>query len=1142
MAIKKKKYSFSFLTGASEGSVQTQGQQVNRNSQATGRLSDPDPVYTPAPRLEPLPLPLAQPRQSVWDKIKKFDFKGLGYSAGKEIGTGLQHAASRLGPVRAASSFDTMLARSKNAQASAYGQSEQAREQVNRDYLTANPSNTALSKFGEMLPEIPLWLSGEKAVAMAGKGIVNSVPKLLPYAQKFGKLPGIVQGGLRDAATFGAIVAPSQALQQGTGFNGLLQNEKQLPGVLLGGIGVRGAGKLIGKGITTLKGRSIPNEVQTPPIEVPPLRMLPERPPLGITTPPQRNNVLDRFSTRADTRTPGTEIPQGPTMAARIEAPQSLVPRTTAELRPPLLRNEPAMAANIENPVIARTSVEIPVNTGVLPDTRLKERKFAENVRSSQIATPEIKANLDENKLMYTPISNKETFGKATDIVENDIKSAREMFDSPSKGVSADDVALGEALISKHIREGNNEEANKLIADLAEKLTAAGQAVQAASIFKRLSPEGMLMHARKAINGINKDAVTKQGSKASKVELTPADTKLITDKMKAAQQLPDGREKDVLIGEATQVIANKHPVTLGQKISTIQTMAQLLNPKTAIRNIGGNAGFGLGSENLSQIVGTGVDKVVGSFTGKRTVTLPSLKTQLKSGKAGFKLGVEDALKGINTSGLNTQMDLASSRTFKTGVLSKLETALNLELRAPDRAFYTAAYDDSLRSQLKAYNIKAVKKITEPTDEMKTIADTDGLYKTFQDKNALSDLFSTFKRKLNADKDFGVGDFIIKYAKTPATIIMRGIDYSPAGFIKAAYEASRPLMKQEFNQRAFVQAFSRATVGAGGLVGMGALLHKSGIITGARNADSDVAALQDSQGIGQFKINASALKRFVLAGFNPNASKLQEGDTLVSYDWFAPQAIPIAMGADINANGGKATGLVGTILSGLASGMNTLAEQPLTQGLQTLFGSGGASAAAVKMLEGVPASFVPTLLNQIKQLTDNQKRDTYSPNFIEKTTNLAKSKIPFLEKSLQPKYDVLGKPLETYKDKGNNAFNVFLNPAFVTKYTPSEQAKLAVDSYNETGETKQIPTVVPKYFTLSGTKFVLTSKEYSDIQKTVGEETNKAFGSISSTSNTDSQITAMTKAIEAARIKGKMQVLESRHISYTKSGSSLKLSK
>jgi len=801
-----------------------------------------------------------------------------------------------------------------------------------------------------------------------------------------------------------------------------------------------------------------------------------------------------------------------------------------------------AMAAKIENPVIARTSAESPVNMGALPDTKLKERKFAENVRSSQIATPEIKANLDENKLLYEPITNKETFNKASAEVEKDIVKAREMFDSPSKGVSADDVALGEALISKHIREGNTVEANKLIAELAEKLTTAGQAVQAASIFKRLSPEGMLMYARKVVNGINKDAIAKQGSKAKKVELTAEDTKFISDKMKSAQKLPDGREKDVLVAEAAKKIAEKKPVTLGQKISTIQTMAQLLNPKTAIRNIVGNAGFGFGTENASQIVGTGVDKVLGAFTGKRTVTLPSLKTQLKSGKAGLKLGIEDALKGVNTSGLNTQLDLATTRTFTKGPLSKLETALNLELRAPDRAFYTAAYDDSLRSQLKAYNIKSPTKILEPTNEMKDIADLDGLYKTFQDKNALSDLFSTFKQKLNAGKDFGVGDFIIKYAKTPSTIIMRGIDMSPAGFIKATYEAARPLMKQEFNQRAFVQAFSRAATGTTGLVGMGALLHKSGIITGARNTDPDVAALQDAQGIGQFKINASALKRFVLAGFDPDASKLQKGDTLVSYDWFAPQAIPLAMGADIDENGGKATGLVGTILNGLASGTNTLADQPVVQGLQTLFGSGGASAAVVKLLEGVPASFVPTLLNQIKQLTDNQKRDTYSPNFTEKTTNLAKSKIPILQKSLQPKYDVLGKPLETYKDKGNNAFNVFLNPAFVTKYTPSEQAALAIDTYNKTGETKQIPTVMPKNFTIGGQKFILTPKEYSDIQKTVGEETNKGFGSISSTLDTDRQIEEMTKVIEKARLKGKADLLDSRRIRYTKSGSSIKLNK
>ena len=375
----KKKYSFSFLTGANEGSGTTWGQQVNRNSQATGRLSDPDPVRSaPAPYLPPI-QPI-QPKQSILSKFKAFDIKGLGYSAGKEIGTGLQHAASRLGPVRAASSFDAMLARSKNAQTSAFGKGEQAREQINRDYLTANPSNTALSKFAEILPELPLWLSGEKAVVMAGKGIVNSVPKLLPYAQKFGKLPGIVQGGLRDAATFGSVVAPAQALQQGTGFNGLLQTEKQLPGVLLGGVGVRGAGKLIGKGVTTLRGRSIPNEVGLPPIEPIAPRTLPsavEGPrrygtnmvidsngrPLSrsLETTPQQGNstILSRFE--GEQGTTGIEIPVR-SMASNIENPRiSANTSVRSRIEPPQagLPRARTMAADIETPGSTTASVTV---------------------------------------------------------------------------------------------------------------------------------------------------------------------------------------------------------------------------------------------------------------------------------------------------------------------------------------------------------------------------------------------------------------------------------------------------------------------------------------------------------------------------------------------------------------------------------------------------------------------------------------------------------------------------------------------------------------------------------------------------------------------------------------------------------------
>lgn len=628
--------------------------------------------------------------------------------------------------------------------------------------------------------------------------------------------------------------------------------------------------------------------------------------------------------------------------------------------------------------------------------------------------------------------------------------------------------------------------------------------------------------------------------------LDEATAKNIYEQSNKIQTMEDGREKEVAIAQMLDSIAAKIPPSMLQKIGTLQTMAQLLNPKTAIRNIVGNAGFA-GLENASNTLGAGLDKGLSLLTNQRTRTLPSRGTQLKGGKEGFKLGLEDALKGISTTSTKTQFDLNPTKTFRSGPLGKLETAMNIELRASDRAFYQAAYDDSLRGQMK------VAKVNEPTEAMKEIADHDGLYKTFQDTNVISSFFSGFKKLLNDPVHFmgkanhrepiafGVGDFVMKYPKTPGNLLARGLDYSPAGFVKVVMEASKPLMGKGFDQRTFVDALSRAIVGTGGLVGTGALLHRTGIISGKPDSDYDVAALNRQVGLGEYKVNISALKRFVLSGLDPTSAKLRKNDTLITYDWFQPQALPLAMGADIDKNGAKAQGIVGTVLNGLATGVNTFADQPVMQGVSSMFGQRDFSDGITKIMQSIPASFVPTFLNQVKQLFDNQKRNTYSPNWLGKTTNLATSKIPLLETRLQPTYDSLGKKAETYQNGSNNPLNVFLNPAFVSQYSPTKEAELALNAYKQTGETKQIPTIIPKYFTVTGKRFDLTSEEYANMQRIVGEDTRKAFSSISpGSSTTDKQIDLMAKGIEKARLEGKKAILEGRKIRYVQSGNTLKL--
>lgn len=576
----------------------------------------------------------------------------------------------------------------------------------------------------------------------------------------------------------------------------------------------------------------------------------------------------------------------------------------------------------------------------------------------------------------------------------------------------------------------------------------------------------------------------------------------ITNLANEIQTLPQGsREQQVKVGQMMNLIAEQTPTNMGEFLSGIQTIGQLLNPKTAIRNVIGNTGF-MATENVKDVVAAPIDAAVGLVTGKRTKFMPDLKTQAKGLSKGFKEGFEDALNNVNTAPGSTQFELPKASIFKgNSKFAKfgkgLEKVLNVELRAPDRAFFQAAYDESLRQQMKANKINDVAEITQ---EMMDEAVLDGLYRTFQDDNIASNLFSRLKKGLNTiginDGAFGLGDLVIKYPKTPGSLLSRAVEYSPAGFFGTVTEMAKPFVKGEaFNQKAFVDKTARALTGTVGLVGTGAILHRMGIISGRGDDDWDINETKERMGLGQYRLNISALKRFVFSGFNPESAKADTGDKIVNYDWFQPNSVMLAMGADIDANKGTNSGLIGKAAAALSESANTLTEQPLVTGLNKLFKYGDIPAGVSEVVAGMPASMIPTFLNQIKQLTDNTRRNADDPNIAKKAVNLVKNKIPGLAQSLPAQVDTKGEDKEMYQGGGNNLFNVLFNPAFESNLKDDPVGQEVLRIYRDTGESSQAPRSIGKTIQINNQSVKLTAKERQEMQRYTGKLTEAMFKKI-----------------------------------------------
>lgn len=720
-----------------------------------------------------------------------------------------------------------------------------------------------------------------------------------------------------------------------------------------------------------------------------------------------------------------------------------------------------------------------------------KERGFATSIKESQYTSPELAQQVES---LYDPISNKQTLAEATEILAKGDDEALS-FVTNAKQPTATSNAVAQLLIEKFQTEGKLAQAVDLVELIAERVTSPAQAIQILSLWNRMTPAGILRYADKTLKNVGK-------------KLSPDLSKKLVDMAIIIKKMDAGWEKSFETQKMMKLISDEIPVTRLKKIATLQSIMLLVNPKTWIRNLVGNTGFAA-LEQVSDVAAAGLDSAVSLLTGVRTKVPPDVLVQARGALKGAERGWKEAMAGVNTLQTGTQFDIPQTAVFKNKGLERvpaaLEKLLNIELRVPDRMFYQAAYDGSIYNQLKAYNLTQKKRgmdtLLDPTPEMIETATHEALYRTFQDDSAIASALVGLKRVLNGGKDFGLGDVLIKFPKTPGNLLARGIDYSPVGFVNTVYQAARPLIGKPFNQRKFVESFGRALTGSGSLVGTGLILSQLGILSGG-NSDKpvDVKGAERAIGLGDYKINVDALKRFVLSGMDAEATKPQKGDTLVTYDWFQPAALPMAVGANIGENKGVVGGtFLGDVFDAVLKGADALVEQPVLSNLNKFADDTsyyGVFGALGRQLANVPASFVPTLFNQVRQLIDNDSRNTYSPDAFQYAMNQAAGRVPGLSETLPRRYNTFGDKQEVYQEGSNNFMNVFFNPLFVSKYKDDPAIKMVLDVYEDTGDTGAVPDAKRYKQTINGESTQIGPKTYEKFSRFVGRETRKQMYGLS----------------------------------------------
>ena len=689
-----------------------------------------------------------------------------------------------------------------------------------------------------------------------------------------------------------------------------------------------------------------------------------------------------------------------------------------------------------------------------------KERGFISSIKT---ALPELKV-----EGTYIPRSTDELSIKAKNLVKDDINKAENLA---LKGNSDKSVATASELLKYYSEQAKittdqtakdalYDKAAKIASDIAGKLTEAGRTVQAAIILSRLTPEGQVRFAAREIQKYNEKIEKSKGGlfglKKKIPELTPEQTKRILKEMNAIEEMEPGEGKARRFQKLQNEISDLVPTPVFQKLLTVWKAGLLTGIKTSGLNIIANISH-LGTEKLSKIPATVIDKAVALGTGKRTVTV-GMKG-LKSGAIeGGKRGFNYLKTGYDERDIGTKLDYKRAGMGK----GKLNRALQLYtdgvfrmLGAEDQPFYYATKLMSLYEQAKVAAINEGLKgkeaqafidnlMSDPTEDMIKNASKDAEAAVFQNKTALGDLAKGIQ-----GLGKGAGEVVVPFGRTPSAVATQIINYSPVGAVKTIIDN---IGKGKFNQRDFVTGLGRSIVGAIPLV-IGAALWEADMLTLDYPKTEKERELWKAEGRKANSIKVDGKWR-TIQSLGPAGNLLVVGGHFKRA--FQESGSPSEAMAEAIFGSGK-----------------SFTEQTFLQGVNQFTAAlNDPERSGPRLARGLVSSVIPTISGDIARATDPLERRTGTVG------GRLKAKIPGLRQTLEPQVTVFGQE----RKATGNPLEIMIDPTRPSKdiSTPvvTELRRLANAGFS----------VSP---TLLGDKEgyeILTPKENTQLWKRAGELT------------------------------------------------------
>ncbi len=744
--------------------------------------------------------------------------------------------------------------------------------------------------------------------------------------------------------------------------------------------------------------------------------------------------------------------------ASRVTSPQKL-PKQTSET----LSSSPKI--DQKSPVVNEARRAISGN------------KSTYGLKDSFEASPNVPQELKEALGAFgdtrTVRSNKDLWQTAQQRVAQDPAEAMGFF---RKNNSDESVAVGYALINRYMKSGNSREAGNIAMDMAERALEAGRTTQAYALMKRLTPEGSVAYVEKKVQRF----ISRNPNLEKKVKWNDAvRTKLYTiaDEL---NKLPEGRERNLMIGKMQQEIDNIFPSSITDKAVTVWKAGLLTSLRTHERNLVGNA-INVASEQLSTAPGSFADMLMGLRTGKRTLVTSHGEGLFKGAKVGAQIAKDQIKTGIDVTNSNlkyninhiTWGDNKVEKFFKgytEGVFRPLgaEDKLFKEAARANSIYnqvYAEAYTKNLKGQ--AFDDYTAKRVKNPTSKMLDIAEQDAGRATFSHDNHLGEIIKNAKAVVRRSNKPGAKaasaalDILMPFTQVPSGVASQLYAYSPAKLIKSVYDIGKVMITGDSTlQRQVAQGFGRSAVGTA-ILGAGALLYSKGLMLGEPRDDAEKA-------------------QWEAEGKKPNSIKV--GDRWYQISSIGPQAILALAGGQYVADMENGQNANMNIAANLG---NSFKDQTFLKGMSSALDAiDDPSRYMESYVEGQAASVIPNLVKDLAKAFDPESRQAngWKDRF--------KSSIPGLSNTLPQRYDAYGQPIHS-----NGAL------ALVDMFNSTQEKKVPEVRYaewlrNNTGLKEHIPTKVDRSIKINGETMRLNAQQQSDYQKYIGERSKSVIANFS----------------------------------------------